>query len=44
MAEQARANGVEPKGPVDAHGERIYHVLSPTGLPITFQSRLPDKD
>jgi hypothetical protein len=43
MAEQARANGVEPQGPIDAHGQRIYHVVSPTGLPITFQSRLPDK-
>ena len=40
LAQQARANGLEPEGPLDAHGERAYFVLAPTGLPVTFQSSL----
>lgn len=39
-AEQARRNGLDPQGPVDAHGERIYFLQAPSGLPITFQSAL----
>lgn len=39
-AERARANGLEPHGPTDAHGERIYFLQAPTGLPVTFQSKL----
>ena len=38
-AEQARGNGLEPQGPVDAYGERIYYLQAPTGLPVSFQSR-----
>ena len=31
-AEQARANGLEPSGPMDEHGERIYFLTgSPPG-------------
>ena len=41
-AERARANGLDPQGPTDAHGERIYYLQAPGGLPIAFQSRLPD--
>jgi hypothetical protein len=40
LAQQARANGLEPQGPTDAHGERIYFLKAPTGLPVTFQSPL----
>ena len=40
-AERARANGLKPQGPTDAHGERIYYLQAPGGLPIAFQSRLP---
>lgn len=40
LAQQARANGLEPQGPMDAHGERIYYLKAPTGLPVTFQSSL----
>lgn len=39
-AEHARRNGLDPQGPVDAHGERIYFLQAPSGLPITFQSAL----
>lgn len=39
-AERAKANGVEVKGPDDAHGERIYYIDGPGGLPIAFQSKV----
>ena len=42
LAEQARANGLDPKGPDDAHGERIYYLEGPGGLPIAFLSKLDD--
>lgn len=38
-AERARANGLEPSGPMDEHGERIYFLTAPGGLPVSFQSR-----
>jgi hypothetical protein len=41
-AEQARTNGLNPHGPTDAHGERIYYLQTPTGLPLSFQSKLED--
>lgn len=40
FAETARENGLEPHGPVDAHGERIYFVTAPTGMAVSFQSKL----
>lgn len=40
FAENARANGLDPQGPVEAHGERIYYLMTPVGLPISFQSRV----
>jgi hypothetical protein len=40
VAEHARANGLTPKGPVQAHGEKIYYLLAPGGLAMTFQSKL----
>jgi len=39
-AENARKNGLEPSGPIDDHGERIYYLKAPGGLPISFQSTL----
>lgn len=40
FAEAARARGLDPKGPDDAHGERIYYLEAPGGFPISFQSAL----
>lgn len=40
MAETARANGLSPEGPMDAHGERIYFLTLPGGFPMSFQSKL----
>lgn len=39
-AENARKDGLEPSGPIDDHGERIYYLKAPGGLPISFQSKL----
>ncbi|WP_108127508.1 VOC family protein [Saccharospirillum mangrovi] len=44
FAEQARQQGLDPQGPMDAHGERIYFLEAPTGLPVSFQSRLNSLD
>lgn len=41
FAQHARANGLQPEGPMDAHGERIYMLKAPTGLQLSFQSSLP---
>ena len=37
-AGQARANGLDPQGPMDAHGERIYMLTGPGGLQVSIQS------
>ncbi len=42
FAEYARSNGLEPQGPTDAHGERIYFLQAPSGLQMSFQSQLPE--
>lgn len=39
-AEHARNQGLSPKGPMEAHGERIYYLLAPGGLAMTFQSKV----
>ncbi|MEO0400056.1 MAG: hypothetical protein AAF224_11630 [Pseudomonadota bacterium] len=39
FADHARQNGLDPKGPDLAHGEKIYYLAGPGGLPISFQSR-----
>lgn len=41
-AQNARKNGLDPKGPDDAHGERIYYLEGPGGLPIAFASKVAD--
>ncbi len=38
FADHASRNGLEPQGPVESHGERIYYLMTPIGLPISFQS------
>jgi len=38
-AERARKNGVDVKGPDDAHGERIYYLEGVSGLPVAFLSK-----
>lgn len=40
FAEHARNNGLDPKGPDDMHGERVYYMEGPGGLPIAFQSKV----
>jgi hypothetical protein len=40
FAAHARQNGLEPQGPMDAHGERIYMLTAPGGLQLSFQSPL----
>ena len=40
FAAHARSNGLDPQGPMDAHGEHIYFLEAPSGLQISFQSRL----
>ena len=42
FAEHARQNGLDPKGPDDAHGERIYYLAAPGGMPVSFQSKIRD--
>lgn len=39
-AKNAKKNGLDPTGPVDDHGERIYYLNAPGGLSVSFQSKL----
>ncbi len=39
FAERAKKNGLDVKGPDDAHGERIYYLEGAGGLPIAFLSK-----
>lgn len=43
VAEQARSQGLNPQGPMLAHGERIYSLLAPGGLVMTFQSKVQEE-
>lgn len=40
FAARAKKNGLDVKGPDDAHGERIYYLEGSGGLPIAFLSKL----
>jgi hypothetical protein len=40
FAAKARSSGLQPEGPTDAHGERIYMLKAPSGLQVSFQSKL----
>ena len=44
VAEHARANGLDPKGPMLTKEEKMYYLLAPGGLAMTFQSKLPEGD
>ena len=44
FAAHAKSNGLEPSGPMDAHGERIYFIEAPGGLQLSFQSALSGED
>jgi len=38
-ADRARAGGLDPTGPIEQHGERIYFLEAPGRLPVSFLSR-----
>lgn len=40
VAATARENGLEVKGPMEAHGEKIYFAVAPGGLSVSFQQVL----
>lgn len=40
FAAKARESGLEPMGPTDAHGERIYMLTAPSGMALSLQSKL----
>jgi len=42
FAVHAKTNGLAPQGPIEAHGERIYYLQAPTGLKLSFQSKVAD--
>jgi hypothetical protein len=39
FAAHARSRGLDPQGPMDAQGERIYFLAAPSGLAVSLQSR-----
>ena len=41
FAAHARAHGLAPDGPMDAHGERIFFLKAPDGAQVSCQSALP---
>ncbi len=40
IAANARENGIEVQGPMEAHGEKIYFAVAPGGLSVSFQEIL----
>jgi len=40
VADNARKNGIDVQGPMEAHGEKIYFAVAPGGLSISFQEVL----
>lgn len=40
FAAYAQQHGLHPRGPMDAHGERIYFLEAPGGLPVALLSAL----
>jgi hypothetical protein len=44
VAAHAKTQGLAPHGPMIANGERIYSLLAPGGLVMTFQSRLSEAE
>ena len=37
VATNARENGIDVQGPMEAHGEKIYFAVAPGGLSVSFQ-------
>ena len=37
VAATAKENGIDVKGPMEAHGEKIYFAVAPGGLSVSFQ-------
>jgi len=37
VAANARENGIDVQGPMEAHGEKIYFAVAPGGLSVSFQ-------
>jgi predicted enzyme related to lactoylglutathione lyase len=40
IAANAKENGIEVQGPMEAHGEKIYFAVAPGGLSVSFQQVL----
>lgn len=40
VAANAKANGIDVQGPMEAHGEKIYFAVAPGGLSVSFQQVL----
>lgn len=40
IAANARENGIDVQGPMEAHGEKIYFAVAPGGLSVSFQQVL----
>ena len=40
IAANAKQNGIDVQGPMEAHGERIYFAVAPGGLSVSFQQVL----
>lgn len=40
FAARARESGLDPQGPIEAHGEKIYMLTAPGGLQVSFQSSI----
>jgi len=40
VAANAKENGIDVQGPMEAHGEKIYFAVAPGGLSVSFQQVL----
>ncbi len=40
MFATAKAYGLAPRGPMVSHGEKVYSIVAPGGLVMTFQSKV----
>ena len=40
IAANAKENGIDVQGPMEAHGEKIYFAVAPGGLSVSFQQVL----
>ncbi len=44
IAENAKQNGLDVQGPMEAHGEKIYFAVAPGGLSVSFQQVMGSPD